>query len=192
MKISLHAPLAWSAKRFQDPEKRDALLFAIASVVVGLSLFFPRPQNFAPIGALGLFAGAHARTRHSWLFPIGAVAIHTIAIGGYHWVVLTSVCLGFPVSGFIGQHWLRSRTRPMRIGVAALFTSACFFLISNLGSWFAFGVPGGETLVQHYAMGLPFFWNTVSGDLFFSTVLFGGFALTPRVAMAWSTRVGST
>ena len=96
--------------------KPIALLFAVASVVVGLSLFFSRPHNFAPIGALGLFAGAYARSRHAWLFPLGALAIHTIAVGGYHWVVLGSVYLGFSMSGFIGQRWIRHRVRPLLLG----------------------------------------------------------------------------
>jgi hypothetical protein len=163
--------------KIQDPEARQSLLFAVASVVVGLSLFFPRPQNFAPIGALGLFAGAYARARHAWLFPVGALAIHTIAIGGYHWVVLGSVALGFSMSGFIGQRWIRHRVRPLRIGVGAVCTGTWFFLISNLGSWVAFGLPRGETLLHHYTLGLPFYWNTLLGDLFFSAVLFGGLAL---------------
>ncbi len=168
---------ARATQLIKNPDVRHSLLFAVASVVVGLSLFLPRPQNFAPIGALGLFAGVFARSRHAWLFPIGAVAVYTIAIGGYHWVVLGSVVLGFSMSGFIGQLWLRDRVRPLRIGVAGVATSTWFFLISNLGSWIAFGIPRGETLLQHYARGLPFYWNTLSGDLFFSAVLFGGFAI---------------
>ena len=175
-----HTYLAWTTEKIEDPQVRHALLFAVASVVVGLSLFFPRPHNFAPIGALGLFAGAYARSRHAWLFPLGALAIHTIAVGGYHWVVLGSVYLGFSMSGFIGQRWIRHRVRPLRIGVAAFCTSIWFFLISNLGSWVTFGIPQGETLLQHYAMGIPFFWNTLSGDLFFSTLLFGGFAVAEQ------------
>ncbi len=173
---SFHSIRDSITNKIQDPEVRHSLLFAVASVVVGLSLFFPRPQNFAPIGALGLFAGAFARSRHAWLFPVGALAVHTVAIGGYHWVVLGSVALGFSMSGFIGQHWIRHRVRPLRIGAAAVCTSAGFFFISNLGSWVTFGIPRGESLLHHYILGLPFFWNTLLGDLFFSTVLFGGFA----------------
>ena len=34
-----------------------------------------------------------------------------------------------------------------------------------------------EGLFQAYVAGIPFFQNTLMGDLFFSAVLFGGFAL---------------
>ena len=158
------------------------ILFSLASVVVGLTLFLPRPQNFAPIGALGLFSGAYAKTRHAWLFPLGALALHTVAVGGYHWVVLASVYLGFALPGLIGRYWIRCQVRPWRIGLSSLGASFSFFLISNMGSWIAFGMPRGESLLHHYVLGIPFFWNTLCGDLFFSTVLFGGFA----VAGAWT------
>lgn len=176
---SFHARVS---ARLADPNTRQTIFFSLASVIVGLTLFLPRPQNFAPIGALGLFAGAYAKTRYAWLFPLGALALHTVAMGGYHWVVLTSVYLGFAVPGLIGRYWLGRRVRPWRIGVSSLGASLSFFLISNLGSWIGFGIPRGESLLHHYMLGIPFFWNTLCGDLFFSTVLFGGSA----VAATWT------
>jgi hypothetical protein len=35
-------------------------------------------------------------------------------------------------------------------------------------------------LLSCYTAGLPFFWNTLAGDLFFTAVLFGGFAVVNR------------
>jgi hypothetical protein len=36
-------------------------------------------------------------------------------------------------------------------------------------------------LMSSYALGLPFFWNTLAGDLFYSAVLFGIYvAVTER------------
>ncbi len=159
---------------------RDHLVFAAASVVVGLSLFFPRPMNFAPIGALGLFSGAYAPGRRAWLYPLGALTIYVGALGGYHWLVLSSVYLGFAVPVLIGSRWLRGRVRAGRVGTSALATSVLFFLISNVGSWIAFGIARGETLIHTYVLGIPFFWNTLAGDMFFSAVLFGGYALVAK------------
>lgn len=159
---------------------REHRIFALAAIVVGLSLFLPRPLNFAPIGALGLFSGAYAPRRTAWLYPLGALTLYVVAIGGYAWLVLLSVYLGFAVPAAIGALWLRGRARATRIGAAAVGTSVCFFLISNLGSWAVFGIPRGETLLQHYALGLPFYGSTLAGDLVFSAVLFGGYALALR------------
>jgi hypothetical protein len=42
--------------------------------------------------------------------------------------------------------------------------------------------PSG--LVACYVAGLPYFWNTLLGDLVFTGVLFGGFALLERAVPA--------
>jgi hypothetical protein len=65
----------------------------------------------------------------------------------------------------------------MRVGVAALSTSVLFFLITNFASWIVYGVPRGETLAFHYALGVPLFWNTLAGDVVFSAALFGAYAV---------------
>lgn len=165
-----------------DPKR--SVVFAAASLLVGVSLFLPRPMNFSPVGALGLFAGAYAARRRSWLYPLAALTVYVVALGGYSWLVLVSVYLGFAVPAWLGDRWLRGRVSVGRVGAAAVCTSVIFFLLSNLGSWLVFGVPRGETLAFHYARGLPLFGNTLAGDLTFSTLLFGGY----RLAATRSTR----
>lgn len=156
--------------------RRDHLLFAATSLVVGLTLFLPRPMNFSPVGALGLFAGAYAAGRRSWLYPLAALTVYVVALGGYAWLVLASVYLGFAVPALIGARWLRGRVALGRVGAAAVCTSVLFFLISNFGSWLVYGIPEGQTLLFHYTLGVPLFWNTLAGDVVFSGALFGGYA----------------
>ncbi|MFW6198956.1 MAG: DUF6580 family putative transport protein [Gemmatimonadota bacterium] len=173
--------------RFVDgPPGRAHVALVLASVLMAISLFLPRPVNFAPLGAFGLFAGAYAPGRRAWAYPLIALGIYVIAIGGYHWLVLGSVFLGFAGPAVLGIRWLRGRVSVGRVGGGALASSVWFFLISNLGSWVAFGIPRGESLVQHYVLGIPFFWNTLAGDVFFCGVLFGGSALM----RAWSRNEG--
>lgn len=179
------------ARRAHAP-LRDHLALLLASALVTLSLFLPRPVNFAPLGAFGLFAGAYAPGRRAWAYPLVVLAIHVAAVGGYPWLVLASVVLGFGGPAVIGSIWLRARVSVRRVGAGALASSTWFFLISNLGSWIVYGAPRGQPLVAHYLTGLPFFRNTLAGDLFFATVLFGGYALArvgaARVAPAPATR----
>jgi hypothetical protein len=156
---------------------RQHLILCVAAILVAVALFIPRPTNFAPLGAFGMFVGVHAQVRYAWAYPLAVLATYVIAVGGYEWFVLGTVFLGFAGPAFIGSRWLRSRVTVGRVGAATLVTSLWFFLSSNLGSWVVFGAPRGESLVAHYLAGLPLFRNTVAGDLFFSTVLFGGHAL---------------
>lgn len=164
--------------------ERDHLALAFASVLVAVSLFLPRPVDFAPLGAFGLFAGAYAPRGRSWIYPLASLGLYVAAIGGYAWLVMASVFLGFAGPAFIGSLWLRKRVTVVRLGASALASSVWFFLVSNLGSWIVFGAPRGETLLHHYLLGVPFFRNTVAGDLFFSAVFFGSYALV----RAWACR----
>ena len=57
--------------------------------------------------------------------------------------------------------------------------SIIFFVTTNLGMWLFSGIypVTYAGLVACYAAALPFFQNTVAGDLFYAVLLFGGFAL---------------
>ena len=60
--------------------------------------------------------------------------------------------------------------------MTATVGSIVFFLITNLGSWFAMTEDYPRTLaglVDCYIAGLPFFRNTLTGDLVFSAAFFG-------------------
>jgi len=164
------------------PDRLDHLVFLGASILVGLSLFLPRPMNFSPIGALGLFAGAYSQRRSSWLYPIVALSVYVLSLGEYPLLVLASVYLGFAVPAAVGAALLRGRTAAGRVAAATLLTSVLFFAISNFGSWIVYGIPRGESLGLHYALGLPLFWNTMAGDMTFVAILFGGHALVLRHA----------
>jgi hypothetical protein len=70
----------------------------------------------------------------------------------------------------------------VRIGLAAVAGSVSFFIITNFGMWLFSGfyplTPAG--LAACYVAAIPFFQNTLAGDLFYATLLFGGFALAER------------
>jgi hypothetical protein len=61
-----------------------------------------------------------------------------------------------------------------------------FFLVTNFGWWATGSIyePTFAGLVQCYAQGLPFFKNTLLGDLFFAVLLFGGYAVV--VNLGWA------
>ncbi len=161
----------------RQPLNNERITFVVASILVAACLFAPRPLNFTPLGAFGLFAGAYVRGRSSWIYPLLALTIYIVGIGGYHGLVLATVLVGFAGPAVIGRLALQGRVSALRVGGAAIASSCWFFLVSNFGSWLTFGVPRGESLVFHYTLGIPFFRNTLAGDLVFSAVLFGGYAL---------------
>jgi hypothetical protein len=79
--------------------------------------------------------------------------------------------------------WVISRRiSPLRVGAGAVASSILFFLVSNFGTWLSSGMYPHTFagLTACYVAAIPFLQNTLAGDLFFSGLLFGGFALLER------------
>ena len=74
---------------------------------------------------------------------------------------------------------IRDRRSPLVVGGAALAGSVLFFVITNFGVWLSSDLypQTAEGLVVCYVAAIPFFRNTLAGDLLYACVLFGGFAL---------------
>ena len=83
----------------------------------------------------------------------------------------------------VGMGFLLRESRGVaRVGAVALSASVLFFVVTNFGEW-AFQpwypkTAGG--LVASYVAGIPFFRNMLVGDLAYTALMFGGFALLER------------
>jgi len=144
-------------------------------ILAAMSRLVPHSPNFTPIGALGLFAGAYISMRRFWLVPLAALLISDILIGFYHPVTMVSVYLAFILCAVIGRKVLLEHRSIFRVGAITLSASVIFFVLSNFGDWLSgFNYPvTWEGLVTCYVMAIPFFGNTVMGDLFYVALLFG-------------------
>jgi len=157
-------------------------LLALALIVLAAALrIAPHPWNFAPVGAMALFAGALLRDRRlAFLFPLLALFAGDLFVG-FHKLMFI-VYASFLVNVVIGL-WLRDRRTIARISLATLLGAIQFFLVTNFAVWqFLSGFPHTASgLLACYIAGIPFFWNTLAGDAFYSTLLFGGYALAERL-----------
>jgi hypothetical protein len=151
-----------------------AILSAI--LVAAILRLVPHPPNFTPIGAMALFSGAYLGRRGAiaFLAPLGALFLSDLVLGFYHGMATVY----FSVALMVVLGWLTlQRVSPLRVGGAALLSSVLFFVITNFGMWLSSGfyphtLAGLETC---FVAAIPFFQNTVAGDLFYATLLFGGF-----------------
>ena len=65
--------------------------------------------------------------------------------------------------------------------MASVGSSVVFFLVTNLPFWYGGGYPWNFTgAMESYTLAIPFFRNSLFGDLCFNAVLFGGFELMRR------------
>ena len=154
------------------------ILALLSAIVLAAALrLVPHPPNFTPIGAMALFSGAYlGRRALAFAAPLGAMLLSDAVLGFYSGVWITYI--GVALVAFLGMLALHKRS-PVRVGFAALAGSVLFFLVSNFGTWALSGIypHTAAGLAACYVAAVPFFQNTVAGDLFYATMLFGGFRI---------------
>ncbi|HEX5257555.1 MAG TPA: DUF6580 family putative transport protein [Sphingomicrobium sp.] len=154
------------------------LIVLLSAIVAAAALrLVPHPPNFTPIDAMALFSGAYVGRRMLALAaPLAALLLSDLVLGFYPSMLFQYAAVVLIV--LLGSLAL-SRITILRLVGAALASSILFFAISNFGVWAVSGMyahtPTG--LGACYVAAIPFFQNTLAGDLFYAALLFGGFAL---------------
>ena len=147
-------------------------------LLAAASRLLPHPPNFAPIAAIGLFAGATLGRRTAWIVPFAALLLSDLVLGFYHPVAMFFNYLAFASCLLLGMGLLANRRSVARLAGATLASSLTFFAISNFGMWASGYYP--RTLagfVACYTAALPFFRSTLVSDVVFTAALFGAYAL---------------
>jgi hypothetical protein len=162
---------------------RTLIGIALALVAFGVIMrLLPHPANLAPVGAIALFAGAVLPRKLAWWLPLGIMIISDLILGTYGGVLFTWA--GFLLVTLFGMT-LRNTNNWLRVPLGALGSSVIFFTVSNFGAWLQ-GQMYDHTwagLALCYEMALPFFRNTFTGDLIYSGLLFGVYALAVRFVL---------
>jgi hypothetical protein len=150
-------------------------------------------QNFSPLGAIALFGAAHFTKKWQAIaIPLAATWLGDLFINnviyakfyptftwfyqGFYWQYACYVLIA------VAAFFILKSVTVKNVLVGALASSVIFFLVSNFGVWLG-STAYPQTfagLMQCYAAGLPFVKGTLMSDLFYSIVLFGGFALAQK------------
>jgi len=170
------------------------LRYGVLTAMVLLAAFsrlIPHASNFTAIGAMALFGGAYF-TRKSWalLVPLLALWLSDIVLNNVvyrpYYPTFTLEVNPWTYGTFaaivlLGAVLLR-RVKPLNVLLTSLLASTLFFVVTNFGVWIGSSIYPQTTagLLTCYTAALPFFGNTLAGDLFWSTVLFAGFELVQR------------
>jgi hypothetical protein len=157
---------------------------AFALVVAGVALrVAPHPWNFAPVGAIALFGGAHFERR--WLavvLPLATMFAGDCIIGLHSQMPV--IYATYALIAVIGMLLREHRTSIAYIGGASLLSSMLFYLTTNFAVWkmgttYTHDAAG---LAQCYVAAIPYFGNTIASDLLFTGILFGAYAFAHRLA----------
>jgi hypothetical protein len=152
--------------------------FAIIAFAVILRLV-PHPANVAPIAAMGLFGGVYLNKKYALLVPFLALFISDIFLGFS--ASMPYVYGSFLLTGLLGI-LLRNHKSVKNVILASVCSSILFFLITNFGFWLVNDLYpktiSGQ--LEAYIIALPFFRNTLLGDLLYVGLFFGGYELAKR------------
>jgi hypothetical protein len=156
------------------------VVIAITLIVFAAALrLAPHAPNFAPVAAIALFSGAVLPRRLALVVPLMAMLAADAVIGFYQWPVMASVYGSFLAVVLAGFLVKRGGRRPSDVALASLSGSVFFFLVTNFAVWRWGGLypATADGLVRCYDMAVPFFRNTLAGDLFYNTAIFGLYAV---------------
>lgn len=150
-------------------------LFYLLILMVVVTRLLPHPMGFTPVGALGLFSGAYIMNRRAWLIPIVVLLISDIFIGFYNPIIMLSVYVSFALSAVLGRYVLSKRRSILRVAGSAVGSATILFVLSNFTLW-ATGLYYPltlEGLTLCFIRAIPFYGNSLMGDLLYAAVLFG-------------------
>lgn len=133
--------------------------------------------NLTPVGASLLFFGARQPRRRMWL-PVVALIGSDLFLNRFVYHVATNptfvITWAWYAAAVLIGSVLARRISVMRLAGASLTLSVSFFVMSNFAVW-ASGYYGRTLagLATCYTAAIPFFKNTLAGDLIFSAAMFG-------------------
>lgn len=192
-----------------------SVLLAFGLLILASSLYrvWPdRPYGFAPQMAMALFGGAVIKNKRlAFLLPLLSMLVSDLFYQVLYINGLTEI------KGFYSGQWLNyaliagvtvfgfllKKITALRVAAFSLAGSVIFFLASNFTVW----AGGGgfhrpktfDGLLMCYADGLAFlrdygaikgfYGNLFLGDLFFCSLLFGGFFLLKRAVVSPKTQL---
>lgn len=158
--------------------------------VAAISRLVDHPFNFTPVLAIIIFAVAVIKNRTMKIvIPFAVILLSDLMLQaktgyGFHsgtWLVYGAYTLvGLVAFGILKKISL------LNVIAGTLFGSIVFFLVTNFAFFYPVALVSNPSLGQYshdlsgviasYEAGLPFFRNMITGDLFYSAILFGTYA----------------
>ncbi len=134
----------------------------------------PHPPNFAPISAMALLGGAYfTNKKFAFIVPFVAMFLTDLILGFHN--TMWAVYVSFAVTVLIGMSLKKKKV--LNITLASVSSSVLFFVLTNFAFWttglmYSTDLKG---LTQCYVAAIPFFQNSLIGDLTYTALMFGAF-----------------
>ena len=161
--------------------------FIIVLIVVSAILrILPHLPNVTPLAAMGVFGAAYLKDRwQAFLIPFLALFFSDLYLNnviyagmfktsGFVWITSAWIYVAFGLAILASQTILKT-VQTKNIVVASIASSVLFFIVTNLSVFFETNMYPKNIagLTACFVAAIPYFGNTMMGDLFFCGVLFG-------------------
>lgn len=152
--------------------KNSKLNFIFLGLVAVFSFFarlLPHAPNFTPIGALAIMAGTLLPKKYALFLPLIVMLAADYFIGFYDIKIMLSVYSSFLFYVILGNVFGKGE-KTWKLPGGAIGGALLFFLITNFAVW-AFTPMYSKDfsgLLQSFTLALPFFKNTLLGDIFYT------------------------
>lgn len=158
--------------------RHNIAIFAILFLFGFLYRITDYPPNFTPLAAISLFSGFYFRKSWALFLPVLILLFSDVFIGFYEWKILASVYGSFILIGLMGM-LIDKKIFALKIALGSIVGSFLFFIITNFAVWhFSNWYPyDRQGLIYCFYRAIPFFRNTLAGDLFFNGAIFGCYEL---------------
>lgn len=170
----------------QPPLKSKHIILILILIAFSAALrLVPHMPNVTPIAAVALLAGAMLPGVWAFMVPVAAMLAADSVIGFYQWPIMASVYGSLLLTAWLGR-WLKTKRFPWRVLGAAIASSVIFYLITNVAVWRFSGMYPQTLngLIASYYMALPFFRNTLLGDMVYVYGIFLVAEYAPAAAAA--------
>ena len=182
------------------------ILFSTAIILlISGSRLIPHTANFVPVFAMILFASVHLKNKWNAIFiSIGALWLSDLYINNWgssaiffdqydavtgqllvdNFIFFNSPVqyLAYILIAFLGIQIFKNSISLPKVFASSLLAGVAFFLVSNFGVWlsgtmYPLSLDG---LLSCYIAAIPFFRATLASNIFFSSILFGGYYLLQK------------
>jgi hypothetical protein len=189
----------FAAQEFNLMNKQNNKLIVSAALLIlfaALTRLLPHYPNFTAVGAMAIFGGSVIKDKKlALLLPLAALFISDVClqlftgVQGFYGIEQIFVYTAFLVITLLAM--LIRKINTASIAFAAVWSGIIFFLISNFGVWLIsdFYPKTLAGLGACYWIAIPFYngevtgsflLNSIVGNLFFSAILFGAYALVKQ------------
>jgi|TARA_B110000263_G_scaffold236940_1_gene236727 hypothetical protein len=149
----------------------SSIVFLILLAV--LSRLIPHPPNFTPIAGIAIFAANKINNKQiAILLPLICLFISDLFIGFS--LISFFVYFSFVVISLSSVYLKINTLHKVFLG------SGLFFVISNFGVWIIEYPLSLDGFIKCYFLAIPFYLNTLFGDLFYTFSLFISFRFATK------------